>query len=106
MNIIPERLTFSGFMPFSFGYGDSPLGRLTSGLNTTVPHSGHFFSLSASSTPHFIQYIYIIPSDFISALVALYLYVDAKLAQHLVKVHLKLRLFYIAHKVDIRCSAV
>ena len=63
-NIIPEWFTFSGCAAGMRGYWGSPSGRLSSGLKTTVPHRGHFFSLSASSTPHFIQYIYL---SFLSA---------------------------------------
>ena len=56
-NRMPERLTSSGRMRRSGGNGGSDRLRGISGWNTGVPQSGHFFSLSASSTPHLTQYI-------------------------------------------------
>jgi hypothetical protein len=57
MNSMPERVAVSAGRLLSAGYGFSPSGRFMSGWNTTVPQSGHFSSLSFSSTPHFMQYI-------------------------------------------------
>jgi hypothetical protein len=55
----PSLLIPSIIFPGCGGYGESftvlssPLGQIT-----VVPQSGQFFSLSASSTPHFTQYIF------------------------------------------------